>query len=361
MPSLETALLRPVSESARDPNLPLKGGPNVHYVRLPDLFSSFMAAKPTVNPNYFHVKPKADSWITRIMKATPEWEAKNSRADMAYLASLWAPNCDEDTLRVLVDWCHWLILFDDQFDEGHLSNDIDGAHEEIEINMGIMNETQPWFGPNDDPIRHIFQTIWDRVKKNSSADLQQHWKDMHKIYFDGLILQIEATCQQKNFTRNVDEYMEMRRGTIAAHPGIALVGFAWGIALPPEVINHPSLQECMCVIADLTLFANDILSYKKDLALGVEQNLVMLLTKQGLSTQEAMDKISAMLDDCYKRWYSALANLPWKGEKIDRQVLRFVDCCRNVALGGLHWSFKTGRYLGSDGDQVYETRMLSLP
>lgn len=44
-----------------------------------------------------------------------------------------------------------------------------------------------------------------------------------------------------------------------------------------------------------------------------------------------------MIQDCYKRWYHALANMPVFGEEVDREVLRFVDGCRNVALGNLHW------------------------
>lgn len=94
--------------------------------------------------------------------------------------------------------------------------------------------------------------------------------------------------------------------------------------------------------------------------------------------QKAIDSISDMLNDCYKRWYTALANLPVYGEETDRNVLRFVDACRNVALGNLHWryapapeafvqrllfancSFKTGRYLGAEGESVRETRMLNM-
>jgi len=58
---------------------------------------------------------------------------------------------------------------------------------------------------------------------------------------------------------------------------------------------------------------------------------------QGLSTQQAVDQIGAMIDECYKRWYTALANMPIWGENVDRQVLKFVDACRNVALGNLYW------------------------
>ena len=37
-------------------------------VYLPDLFSSIMAVKPIVNPNYNEVKSKADLWITRYAR-----------------------------------------------------------------------------------------------------------------------------------------------------------------------------------------------------------------------------------------------------------------------------------------------------
>ena len=57
----------------------------------------------------------------------------------------------------------------------------------------------------------------------------------------------------------------------------------------------------------------------------------------GLSTQSAVNRIGGMIDDCYKRWYLALANMPVLGEEMDRQLLKFADACRNVALGNLYW------------------------
>lgn len=35
------------------------------FVRIPDLFSSIMASKPVVNPNYFAAKARGDRWIER--------------------------------------------------------------------------------------------------------------------------------------------------------------------------------------------------------------------------------------------------------------------------------------------------------
>lgn len=59
--------------------------------------------------------------------------------------------------------------------------------------------------------------------------------------------------------------------------------------------------------------------------------------EQGNSEQQAVDRISGMIDECYKRWYNALANMPVMGLELDREVLKFVEACRNVALGNLYW------------------------
>lgn len=59
--------------------------------------------------------------------------------------------------------------------------------------------------------------------------------------------------------------------------------------------------------------------------------------EHGISTQHAMNKAGEMLIDCYKRWYTALANVPIWGEETDRQVLKFIDLRRDMALGNLHW------------------------
>ena len=50
-----------------------------------------------------------------------------------------------------------------------------------------------------------------------------------------------------------------------------------------------------------------------------------------------MDKLDDILHEDYRRWYTALAEMPIWGESIDRQVLKFIDVCRNVALGNLYW------------------------
>lgn len=69
----------------------------------------------------------------------------------------------------------------------------------------------------------------------------------------------------------------------------------------------------------------------------MDQNLIMLLKEQGFSMQQAVDEIGNLLSVRYKRWYTALANMPIWGRETDRQVLKFVELCQNVAVGSLYW------------------------
>ena len=57
------------------------------------------------------------------------------------------------------------VGFDVEFDEGHLSRDPTAAQEEIERTLAIMEDTQPPVRAEENAIRYVFQTTWDRLKK----------------------------------------------------------------------------------------------------------------------------------------------------------------------------------------------------
>ncbi|KAJ5713106.1 uncharacterized protein N7483_010287 [Penicillium malachiteum] len=139
-----------------------------------------------------------------------------------------------------------------------------------------------------------------------------------------------------------------------------LSGMAFQIDLPSYVIENNSVKECEDVCSDLVLLVNDALSFKKEQEMGVQHNIINLLQHQGLSLQQAMNQIGVLLNDCYRRWYTSLAEMPIYGESVDRELARYIEGCRIIALGNLHWSYATGRYLGTQGVQVRKTRVISI-
>lgn len=102
------------------------------------------------------------------------------------------------------------------------------------------------------------------------------------------------------------------------------------------------------VILMSTFSQNDVCSYRKDVEEGGQNSIILVLKRSGLSDQEAMDRVGDMVEDCYRRWHEALDDLPpCDNEKTRKEVLRFVEGCRNIVLGNLHW-----RYVFEHGNET---------
>ncbi|PTB64806.1 terpenoid synthase [Trichoderma citrinoviride] len=307
------------------------------HVLIPDLFSSIMAVEPTINPHYNDGKAEADAWFKSLLQLKGKAEATFNKTDFGFAAAVWAPSAEKERFRTVVDWANWVFYFDDQFDEGHLANDPAGTQKEIDSILAILDDNHT-FSQADKPLIYAFQTIWDRIKRGATPEVRERWKDAHKKYVEGLIYQSKRTKLGFAAASTVDEYMSYRRETIGVVLAIRLVEYAENIKLSQAQIDHPALQLCTRTIVDLVILSNDILSYKKEVELNdAGNNLITILKAQHLSDQEAMDEIGRMLDACYETWYRAVEELPAWGEETDREVLRYLDACRNVGLGNLHW------------------------
>lgn len=70
---------------------------------------------------------------------------------------------------------------------------------------------------------------------------------------------------------------------------------------------------------------------------GCEHNAIFIFRKKGLSEQQAVDAIGDMYKQLYRDWYRALADMPVWGEKVDREMLRYIDSVRDVPLGNSYW------------------------
>ncbi|KAI0967945.1 hypothetical protein F4678DRAFT_464844 [Xylaria arbuscula] len=158
-------------------------------VRVPDLFSSIMSTRPVVNPNYFKVKAEGDRWIARLRLT----------------------NC------AIVE-----------FDEGYLKDDLVAAQEEIEQTMAIITDNAALINPK----------------------LQKRYREQHKRFFDQLVVQVKAMASGEVLSRDVQHYLDCRRGTIGAYPALSVAEYGQGVRLPESVFQHNSLQECMRVSAD---------------------------------------------------------------------------------------------------------------
>ncbi|KAF5563413.1 salicylate 1-monooxygenase [Fusarium phyllophilum] len=290
-----------------------KGHPT--EVRIPDMFGSIMSATPMVNPHHFKVKAAADAFIADYLKMDKHEAAKNRKADFCFCASAMAPHADAEALRTMVDWLNWIFYFDDDFDEGQLDRDPVAAEKEIRHTLAVLEDGSEIPDREQYPLRYLIRTIWDRVKERAYPDVQKQFKITHKRYLDGLLHQVEATRDGNGQPRTEEDYIRMRRRTVGGYPCISLIAYAHNVNLSHEAFEHPSVQECIAVGCDLAWIHNDIVSYKKDVKSGIEHNFVTVLKKNGFTTQQAMDRAGELQDECYRRWYLALASMPIWAQK----------------------------------------------
>ncbi|KAH7037064.1 isoprenoid synthase domain-containing protein [Microdochium trichocladiopsis] len=336
-------------------------------IRMPDLFASVMGMENRVNPHYQRVKARSDADIKRILRLDDKVAFRNSKADFAFLTASWIPDATEDALYVIQIWQEWVFFFDDQFDEGHLSQNPLKAAEEVVEALTVLDTSYPILTEESASLAYLLQKVWLEFKKTASAEHQYRFKFYHKKYMIGLLRQVTANISDvDHVSRSLDSYVEYRRDTIGAEAPYVMM----------EYVSHR------------TELTSDF---------DVKHNIVNVLcslpaSSGGVSTiQQAIDKASDMLDERYATWLAAVAALPsppapgsvtddgrcytekeqqhggdgelqdkWWGPEIDAQVRTLLELYIRIPIGTLHWSFRSGRYFGDKGQEVRETRVMRL-
>ncbi|KAH8647985.1 isoprenoid synthase domain-containing protein [Xylariales sp. PMI_506] len=167
-----------------------------------------------------------------------------------------------------------------------------------------------------------------------------------------------------NTIEGIQEIVETLAVLDETHPPVSAdmepLKAAMGLDLARHVREHPAILGCEAAIVDIITIHNDILSMRKELEYGAENNLIKWLLDLGFTPQEAMDKTGAMLDACFAEWHANRAQVPSWNIETDDRVKELLDIFRDLALGSLNWSFVTVRYLDKQGGDVRRTRILTL-
>jgi hypothetical protein len=105
----------------------------------------------------------------------------------------------------------------------------------------------------------------------------------------------------------------------------------------------------------------DIYSYSVEQSRNETHNLAdVLMIHDGLSLQQAVDRIGEMCKQCIDTFIENQKRIPSWGDSVDRDVKLYVRSLQGWISGSLHWSFMTKRYFGDGGETVKATRIGDL-
>jgi hypothetical protein len=181
---------------------------------------------------------------------------------------------------------------------------------------------------------------------------------------------------------DLEAYISERRDTSGCKPAFDLIEYAFDTELPEYVIEHPVMLALNQSANDLVSWSNvsatssppptdtrvlkkrtlqDIFSYNVEQSRGETHNLMnVLMTHEGLSFQQAVDRIGEMCKQCIDTFVENQKRIPSWGDSIDRDVKLYVKSMEDWFPGSLHWSFMTKRYFGDEGGKIKATRIVDL-
>src|SRR5882757_9440246 len=94
--------------------------------------------------------------------------------------------------------------------------------------------------------------FWVRAMKVSTEAAQRRFLESFSAYV--YAVSDEASDRNRGHVRSIKDFLEVRRGTVAAYASYFCVEM--GLDIPDEVMTHPAIGSLLGLVADSTLLTN---------------------------------------------------------------------------------------------------------
>lgn len=259
-----------------------------------------------------------------------------------HVGRLAAATCPRGTrlgLRLLADWQTWLFAFDDGYcDESEHGFRPDALLRRAVVLLGILESTP---AEPDDPFGVALADIWTRLTACSQGFQRSRFAAAVNAY---LMAQCwEAVNRAAGVPPPFVEYVYMRRHGSAVRTCTALVDVAGGFTLTAEEYDHPDVVALTNTAINVVCWANDILSYPKELrrSAAVHSLPAVLEREKPQGIRAAIETVVRMHDDEVARYVEhEEAVRAWAGPALRR----YLDDLRFWMVGNQYWALQSGRY-----------------
>ncbi|TFY74596.1 hypothetical protein EWM64_g9415 [Hericium alpestre] len=271
------------------------------------------------------------------------------------------PNCPAFELRVVSDFMNYLFHLDDVSD-GLIARDAGGLGRRVMHALEHPDAYVPLEGLEGEEeigAARIARDFWSRCIRDARPGVQARFKESMRLFFDAV--ERQARDRAAGDVPDLESYIEVRRDTSGCKPVFDLIEYSLGFELPAEVITHPVVVALNQGANDLVTWSNDIFSYNKEQARDDTHNMVAIFMQHdGLSLQEAIDRVGELCKDTIDGFVENQARLPSWGPEVDAMVQGYVRGLQDWIVGSLHWSFMTTRYFGDAGAEVKKGRTVAV-
>jgi 5-epi-alpha-selinene synthase len=315
----------------------------VNDIKLPVLYCPFPSA---INQHWEATEPHSFKWVRSFNLVTDESVYEIFRAEkFAILAARCYPTVSLEAIKILSNYIFWIAIADDYFEKV-------GINKQPQLLESVYAQLVDTFKKEGDslldadaPLALAFRDIWQKLYQlpNGTSELMLRFAKHTEDYLQGV--HWEAMNNVQGIMPNLATYMKIRTFTVGGYIFFNLIQITDGIALPPEVIEHPILKLLELAVNNITIYVNDIFSIAKEMREGNPHNVVLILQHSyQISLQEALNRVAELHDAEVQNFIELAAQLPSFGSEIDANFQRYILSLRFWMRGHMDWAQESERY-----------------
>ncbi len=316
-------------------------------ITIPPIFCPF---PPEINPHVAVAQQHVLEWVECFGLIQKESARQRFlRADFGQFAACTHPSIDIDDLALVSDWCAWLFLVDDQFDDGTLGTHLDKAREVTKAFLAVLsserNNSHQSLDSSDGHSAAVvaLADLWQRTRPYGQSGWSLRFYHHVADCFAGA--QWEAQNRIQGTIPDVNEYIEKRRDTGAVYICLDLIDITKRINLPREIYEHATFQTLLDTASNVICWCNDIFSLEKEIKRGEYHNLVLVVRHADQSSlQEALDKVNDMVTEEMQQFLAAEQQIQGLFPEHIEDIQTYIDDLKSWIRGNIDWSSKTLRY-----------------
>jgi hypothetical protein len=322
-------------------------------IKFPALYCPFPSA---INQYAEAASKHSLKWVRSFNLVIDESAYQSLRATKFHvLAARCYPNACLEALEVVCDYLVWIFIADDQFEEAGTTKQTELLQELHARLLDILKGAE--LTDFDTSVQIALLDIRLRLQQlpHATSELMLRFVENMTAYFEGVLWEVLNHLQGS--VPDLAAYMKIRPFTSAVFIYCDLIQIVDRIALPPEVIEHPTVKRLKLATNNVSTWANDIFSLQKEVGEGQTHNLVVVLQHEyQISVQEAVERAAEIHDAEVRTFIELSAQLPSFGAQIDAELQRYISGLRSWMRGCLDWYLETGRYCLTETGEILEIR-----
>lgn len=321
-------------------------------IEVPDLLLIYAGWIVQKHETTDQLRYNLEDWF-RAYVTTERERAKQRKVDSAYCAGHFFGRVPTERFKILGSLVAWFFFWDDEVDCGSLVEDSDKAEAYCEDAMNfIRSQVQPNIYNNPPAPGRLhncgpFVEIGKAMQTGQSIEDRDRFAKSLYEYLDSVR---DAQAQRLRGVSSVDEYIQGRLVSVACEPCLTVMAWAYDLSLPSWIWNHEATLRLFREVSMGSFLCNDIASLKKEVDDNEVDSLVPILVyHEGVSAQEAIDRVSSM---AVRSWQDLLAAerrlrsaVGGEDEGIRSDVELLIRGCKDILVGGLMFTFHAPRYL----------------